>query len=402
MNILHLSRHGEMDRRISGEMNYLARQGHQVFFLSTPVSLEGAGLEPEIRCLMEYAPRQPGPPAQGRSLNARIRRAILALPVSLALPCYAFLIGLMDRRLYARLEALRKSGMPGITPDFIHIHDLRLAEYALFLKQRFPAVKLIYDSHELTPFQNSNLKVSRYILERERRIIHRMDAVITVNQSIAGRMRELYGLNRVHVLYNSAEPIADEGDQRMQDLFLCPELPADTVKVLFQGSLTENRNLENLVRAFSLLPKQFHLFILGNGPLKKELRALAGSNVHFADSVKQAALLPMTRQADFGIIPYLGDACENNRLCTPNKFFEFLEARLPICSSRLLELNRILELYQNGACFTMRSPEEIAMAIMEMQKRIERGEFTKSALEAAARDYSFERQIRVLDEVYQS
>ena len=175
MNVLHLSRHSRMDRRITGEMNYLAKKGCQVVFLSPPVNLEGAGISPRVRCLVSR-PAVSGLPT-GTTGNARIRKCVLSLPGFLALPLYALLIRIMDRKMYRSLERRLFQELPGWIPDYIHIHDLRLAEFAIHLKKVFPRVKLIYDSHELTPFQNSNKKISSYILKREGHVLRAMDTV---------------------------------------------------------------------------------------------------------------------------------------------------------------------------------------------------------------------------------
>lgn len=400
MKILHLSRHSQMDRRITGEMNYLAKQGHQVVFLSPSVNLKGSGISPKIRCLV---PEQTvSKPCTGTTRNARIRKFVLMLPTFLALPLYSLLIWIMDCKMYHSLENRLKRELPDWTPDYIHIHDLRLADFALHLKNVYPGVKLIYDAHELTPFQTSNKKISSYILKRERRAVRAVGAVITVNPSIAERMSELYQIPRPKVLYNSQESFEDTNavPVPLETVFHIPKLPDQTVKVLFQGSLTPDRNIGNMLKAFQLLPDNFHLFVLGNGPAEHLVRDIVSPQIHFHDAVVQIGLQNITGQATFGIIPYLAADCENNRLCTPNKLFEFINARLPICSAELPEIRKILVQCGNGRCYPMETPEQIADAVKDFSELLKKGAITADQLDLAAETYSYEKQITVLEEVY--
>ena len=391
-----------MDRRITGEMNYLASKGHHVVFLSPKVDLNGAGVSPQVRCLV---PPQEAAPSRvtGITRNRRLRERILSLPAFLARPLCALAIWVLDRIMYRELEAKLKREMPGWVPDYIHIHDLRLADFAVHLKKSFfPNVKLIYDSHELTPFQTLIQKLTPYFLRREKRAVRKMDAVITVNPSIAERMSELYGIPKPKVLYNSQESFESTGSDPvpLETVFGIPKLPESAVKVLFQGSLTPDRNIESLLKAFQLLPDDFHLFVLGNGPDEHLVREITSPQIHFHNAVEQIGLQDITNQATFGIIPYLATNCENNLLCTPNKLFEFINAKLPICSAELREVHKILSECGNGRCYPMETPEKIAAAIKDFSDRLKNGQITKDNLEFAAETYSYKKRITVLDEIY--
>lgn len=391
-----------MDRRITGEMNYLAKKGHRVVFLSPPVNLEGSGIFEGIACPGQgTGPFRQAKVGAGRSAIKRIRECVMLLPSFLAVPLCAVLFYVMDLAMYRSLYRTLKRELPDFAPDCIHIHDLRLAEFGIWLRKNYPHARLIYDSHELTPFQCSNRKVSSYILWRERRVVRAMDAVITVNESIAERMQELYGVKKPYVLFNSQESLESANTfGTLEGAFGIPRLPDDAVKVLFQGSLSLDRNIENLLEAFRILPNRFYLFVLGTGELGNFAREFGSPQVFYHEAVPQTMLHSVTCNASFGIIPYLGDSCENTLLCTPNKLFEFINARIPVCSSMLPEVRRILGECGNGLCYKMNTPEEIADAISSFESEIERGTFTPEALKQAAEMYSFERQITVLDKVY--
>lgn len=387
--VLHISRHERMDRRITGEMNHLVHAGHDVAFLSTPVDLTGAGLSERIRlAVLRMTDGGVGISSGSARFRQLVRRGLLCLPRAVSVPVYARALASTDKSVCRLLDGLLAERLRDFAPDVIHVHDLRLVRYAMELKRRHPSARVVYDAHELTPFQVVNRAVETYLLEREREAVRQVDAVITVNEGIAERMRQLYGIARPHVVLNSVEPSGRR---------ICVPPSHEGVNVIFQGSLTRGRNLERLARAFRILPPDFRLTVLGDGPLLGRLRRMASGNVVFRDAVPQTELLEMTAKADFGIIPYLGDTCENNRLCTPNKLFEYIEAGLPVCSSDLPEVARILSACGNGQCFPMRSEEEIAAAVRTMADALSSGRFDVAAREAARARFSHDAQMKVLE-----
>jgi glycosyltransferase involved in cell wall biosynthesis len=69
--------------------------------------------------------------------------------------------------------------------------------------------------------------------------------------------------------------------------------------------------------------------------------------------------------ADVGIIPYQPIDL-NHRLCSPNKLFEFIAARLPILANDLPFLKQIVEGEGFGIVRQLNTPENIAYGINEI------------------------------------
>jgi glycosyltransferase involved in cell wall biosynthesis len=147
------------------------------------------------------------------------------------------------------------------------------------------------------------------------------------------------------------------------------------------------------------------LFLLGEGPaearLKTLCRKLGLSNVFFGPWVPQEHLLHYIAHAHLGVIPYSGSTLLNNRYCTPNKLFEFIEAEIPICASDLPELRRIVAGHGIGAVYPMEDVTAIAHAIEACRVRCLRGDFALSARHAARQRFSWERQEARLLELYE-
>jgi glycosyltransferase involved in cell wall biosynthesis len=115
-----------------------------------------------------------------------------------------------------------------------------------------------------------------------------------------------------------------------------------------------------------------------------------------ADLVKTAS------EADIGVIPYI-PFCLNNRLCLPNKLFEYMMAGLAVVGSDLPELRHIIRGHQIGGVFSPEKPRDIARAINELLLDTPRLDAMKrNALRAAHELYNWEVEGKVLLMAYES
>jgi glycosyltransferase involved in cell wall biosynthesis len=387
--VLVLSAHaGSLDRRIVAEVNTLAASGRDITLVSLPVDIPAQDFDPRIRIVMR--------PVARLSRQARLKHVVDYLP--------------FRGREYAKI-AWRLVGPKPITTnrhyfslltpedryDAIHCHDLDTLPIGAEIRTAMcPKAKLIYDSHELFPHQFPAGRYQRYWSRIETDYVSAADLVITVNESIARALTHFYGIERPEVIYNSyAAP--QRGTPLDEAVFLRHfHAQPGGFRVMFQGNMVAEKNVETLLQAFRLLPESTQLFLLGGGPLWGPLQMLRDrlrlTNVYFGGWVEQQQLLSYLEPAHMGVIPYLGDELLNNRYCTPNKLFEFIEAELPICASDLPELRRIVKGYGLGGVYAMPDPESIAKAIVECRDRHVMGEFTRAARRAAREAFSWPQQ----------
>lgn len=393
-----LSEHaGCIDRRIVAEANALAESGRAVTLLSVPAEIPGDCLDPRVRVIMPPAGHARGPAAR---LRDKLRRLAPGLHESLRSLCFGLGLGPIDR-----LTGFFLANAPTEVFHVVHAHDLPALPAALALKERLPGARVIFDAHELFPFQFTDARLERYWSRIENACIRRADAVVTVNDALAGELAGRYGLPTPTVVHNSygvgacPPPLSPEA-------FAAHFGAGDRAfTVLYQGNLSPGRNLENLVRAFGRLDDDTRLFLLGDGPLEPALRTLAGreggGRVFFGRRVPQAVLLAYTACADLGIIPYLPAACLNTRLCTPNKLYEFIEAGVPICASDLPELRRIVTTHRIGDVFCMDTPQGIASAVASCRRWIGQGGFDAACRREARAYYAWSGQARRLLDLYE-
>ena len=232
-----------------------------------------------------------------------------------------------------------------LRPEVIHAHDAAMLLPGALLA-RLTGAHLVYDSHELaTGVEYRSGAWARLVHVLEATLVRRCAAVITVSDGIADRLQARYALRaRPVVLRNVCGLPAPDGKRRLRARL---GLGSADPLVLHQGSAAPGRCCDVLIRAVAAMPG-VHLALLGaaDDPNAGELIALTRSlhvddRVHVLHSVALADLLAHTADADVGV-SLLSDSCENHRLALPNKVFEYLAAGVPVVTSALPELERIV------------------------------------------------------------
>lgn len=221
---------------------------------------------------------------------------------------------------------------------------------ALAAAARCHAARLVLDARELYPHVDATAGKpwARWMWSvLEYRYLPRTDAVLTVNDSIADRMAETYGIERPVVTHNVPErqtvPRTDALRERLG-------IPAGQRIVLYQGLVRDGRGLERLVKAMRDVPDAA-LVIIGDGPAKAELQLYAvyklPGRAHFLPHTPPDDLLRLTASADLGVhVPE--PITESIRLALPNKLFEYLMAGLPVVVADIPEMRRVVEQFEVG------------------------------------------------------
>lgn len=390
--VLMLSAHyGRIDRRIVAEANALVESGRDVTIASVPTDFSGMALDPRVNVHCG----QTATTARKASLKSIIRQTVPK-------PVYEWAHWRLKRyRTANRFTSYFLDSIPNHRADVVHCHNLDTLPAATRIAKSTGA-KLVYDAHELFPFQETDRGFQSYWEQQEQQHIGGCDAVIAVNRTMALELSRRYQIGEPVVIHNSGE--VPQTAKLPEAEFLAHFSPsveparfAGCFKVLFQGSLNPLRNLDNLVRSFGRLDDSFQLFLLGDGLLRNELassiRRLGLSNVHLGDWVPQESLPAYTPHADLGMIPYESPKdLLNMRCCSPNKLFEYMAADVPMCVSDLPELRRTVERFELGGVYEMQSADQIATAIRDCRSRIERGEFPQNRRHEALAEFGWPTQ----------
>jgi glycosyltransferase involved in cell wall biosynthesis len=282
--------------------------------------------------------------------------------------------------------------------DIVHSNDLSALPVAVLIKFFGKNVKVVYDCHEYETEINGLKgieKKAKKILEKC--LVPFADKIITVSESIAGEYAQLYNISKPYLILNCpAYNKRSKSDLFRKNLSIGPE---KTI-FLYQGGLTKGRGIELLLEAFSdLVDDKNVLVLMGYGPLESLVKSKAevSSNIFFHPAVEPSILLDYTSSADYGILFY-EDTCLNHRYCSPNKIFEYLMAGLPVISSNLVEMKRLVEREGVGIVAQENTVQGFQSAIIDSLAQ-DYSAIRESVLKAREK-FCWEEQEKVLKEIY--
>ncbi len=190
----------------------------------------------------------------------------------------------------------------------------------------------------------------------------------TTNRSYASYLKQAYNVD-ADVLYNCPLEWPNSNTNYLRTRF---KISKDSFVVLYQGLYNSGRGLENLVRAFRLLPDNIYLVMVGYGMLEDDLKKLVEQEslmdkVYFHDSIAYKELYKITNSADLGVL-ILQPSNLSKKLASANKIFEYMASGLPILATDLPENRRILDEVDSGYLLKNSLPEYIAEEILKISR----------------------------------
>jgi hypothetical protein len=219
------------------------------------------------------------------------------------------------------------------------------------------------DMHEWAPEERTHVLSWRILVAPFMRwvcatYLPKIDAVTTVNGSIARLYDEQFGTH-ADVVRNAIT---------FQPLSPSPVLP-DRIRLVHSGAAVPGRSLETLIEATLALDERFTLdFYLvkarDGGRYWARLRDLAAGSpkITFHDAVAPHDLPATLNAYDVGVF-VLPPRTANHRFMLPNKFFDFVQARLAIVFSPSVETSSLIKQHKLGLVTTDYSAESLAHAL---------------------------------------
>lgn len=284
--------------------------------------------------------------------------------------------------------------------DIVHCNDLNALPIGVAAKMvSFGRVKVVYDAHEyeihrVSPTRRVNIAVN-YMLERI--LIRFADRVMTVSEAISNEYARLYRISQPALVLNCPPSSEVNKSNLFRDRF---GIRQDQIIVLYQGGLSKGRGIEILLKAFSeLLDDTVVFVVMGYGPLESLILEYQGkdSRIFFHPAVSPSVLLDYTSSADYGVLFY-EDNCLNHRYCSPNKMFEYLMAGIPVLSSNLVEMRRLIEQNNIGVVAESNDADGFRNALSSLRDM--EYETLVRQVKTVRRKYCWEEQEKVLKEVY--
>jgi hypothetical protein len=140
--------------------------------------------------------------------------------------------------------------------------------------------------------------------------------------------------------------------------------------MIHHGGLNPSRNAEKMIELMDHLDQRFQLefmFVNTNSNYLKRLKYLARRNprIRFRDPVDMHAIVRTINHYDIGLY-LLSPAGFNNRMALPNKFFEFIQARLALAIWPSPEMTKVINKYNCGVVSEEYSVESMAEALSNL------------------------------------
>lgn len=287
-----------------------------------------------------------------------------------------------------------------ISCDAIHANDLDTLLPA-FLVSQIRGKQLVYDTHEYftgVPELVSRPRVQGIWKSIENWIFPKLKHVVTVNQSIADLYEKEYGV-KLGVMRNipSSIPIKPSTRQEMN-------LPEDKFILILQGNgINVDRGGEEAVQMMEFLDGCL-LLIAGSGDVIPALKDYVkihqlSDKVQFIDRLPYPELMRYTSCCDLGLT-LDKDTNINYRFSLPNKVFDYLHAGVPILSSNLPELKRIVEGYDVGKISNQHNPVALAAWVEDYKSNLDEQRRLKANCRKAALQLSWENEVQAIRNWY--
>lgn len=219
------------------------------------------------------------------------------------------------------------------------------------------------DMHEWAPEERSHvlpwrLLVAPYMRSICAKYLPGTAAVTAVNASIARMYADHFGC--------TVEVIRNAGPFRQLE----PSAPLPgKIRLVHSGAAVPGRNLEGTIEAVKLLDDRFTLDLYlvkarDGGRYWQQLRDLADGDqrITFHDAVPPEELPATLNAYDVGVFS-LPPQTMNHRLMLPNKFFDFVQARLALVFSPSPETAALMEAYDLGVVTEDFSTESLVRAL---------------------------------------
>ncbi|MGO1489014.1 MAG: glycosyltransferase family 4 protein [Arachnia sp.] len=292
-----------------------------------------------------------------------------------------------------------------LRPDLIvtDVHLLPLAtEVASIWRAQGHSVGVVYDAREYVyglASEDKNVTEGFPALEAE--YIGSCDATVTVCEPIAEFLAEKYSLTVTPQLVPNA-PIYGlphvEHPMTVRDFL---SIDADAPLLVYAGGLSYHRGVHDVVAALPKLPG-VHLAIGARRGSSYVLeleeqadRLSVADRVHFVPFAPTHEVAEYLASATAAVFPFL--PVGNHNWAAPNKYYESIQARLPILTSNMDWLGERVTELGIGEVFEHSNPDSLAEATTKLLSHIEdyRARFTDEMVA----QHSFEAFLPTVQEV---
>lgn len=246
--------------------------------------------------------------------------------------------------------------------DFIAVHDLRLLPVALAIRGRRGVV--LFDAREYYPRHYEDLWWWRLLYQRMnrdlcRRFMPRANHTVTVSAGLAAEYEREFGI-RCTVLPGLPpyRPLAPR------------PVDENNIRLIHHGLASRSRQLEKMIQMMDHLPARFSLDLMlvpSDPAYLRELQqqCVRRRQVRIIPPVPFAEIVPASNAYDVGVF-LVPPVSFNLRFALPNKFFEFIQARLMVAIGPSPDMARYVQEHDLGLVAADFQPATLAAALAKL------------------------------------
>lgn len=274
--------------------------------------------------------------------------------------------------------------------DCYYMHDYFLPYLGKRIKKH-TGKPFIYDAHELL-FQRKEIGYTnreKLFLLLEQKSIGHADLVIAANDERLRLIRRIYNLKNAISVGNIAPSVN------------VPDMPTNARDkiIVYQGVLSEERNVSSYINVLTLLPNDIKLKLIGNGPDVDFYKQLCKTlkledRVIFTGRIPYSQLLKESSKCRIGIVNYLMDDL-NNFYCSPNKLFEYTQCKIPVICSPQPFLKEIVDKYHIGEIWDWRTKDITKLSVI-IKRMMDNTDYYCQLMDLFNKDYNSENELSKL------
>jgi glycosyltransferase involved in cell wall biosynthesis len=261
-----------------------------------------------------------------------------------------------------------------VNADVVHTHLVHADAYG-GIAAKLRGAKLVSTKHNDDPFR---VGAFRHV---ERGLAHLSDRVVTITDALREFNVERVGIDpaKIETIHYGLDDLPEPWGVNPPDT-----VPEDARILLSVARLTEQKGMDVAIRALTLLPEDTVLVVLGEGPERAGLAALA-EELGVADRVHLLGRIPdvsaWLRRTSVLVHPARWEGFGLGVL-------EAMLAGLPVVASRVSSLP---ELVVDGETGVLVQPDDPSALAVGIARALERPELGDAGRERAKREFSVAR-----------
>lgn len=247
--------------------------------------------------------------------------------------------------------------------DIIISNDIESLPFALRIAN---GAKILLDAHEYTPKEFEDRFIWRFILKDYKEYLCKIyikccDRMITVSAGIVDEYNKNFNI-KPDIITNASEYV-DIKPSKVNNKH---------IRLIHHGGAVPSRKIESMIKMMEYLDNGFTLDLMLIPTIPTYLKKLKSmvknkEKIRFLEPISIQEVVTFINTYDIGVY-ILEENSFNNKYALPNKFFDFIQARLVVAIGPTLEMARIVKQYDIGIVADNFTPESMAKELNKLTK----------------------------------